>query len=85
MRRWLTPRQAIEFRKRLWPMLDYLRRCRDRLDAIEYEHGGQLYRTMDGAAKALEELYRLLYHEALGLDVTQAKDRAQDRPNHPGA
>jgi hypothetical protein len=66
-------------------MLDFLRRCRDRLDAIQYDRGGQLYRMTDGAAKALEELYRVLYHEALGQDVTQAKDRGQDRPNDPGA
>jgi hypothetical protein len=40
---------------------------------------------MDGAAKALEELYRVLYHEALGQDVTQAKDRDQSRPSRPDA
>jgi hypothetical protein len=45
---------------------------------------GQFYRMTDGTATALEELYRALYHEALGLDVTQAKDRAQDRPNRSG-
>jgi hypothetical protein len=65
-------------------MLDFLPRCRNRLDAIQYDRGGQLYRTMDGAAKGQEELYRVLYHEALGQDVTQATYRAQDRPNHPG-
>jgi hypothetical protein len=39
----------------------------------------------DCAVKALEEVYRVLYHEALGQDVTHANDRVQDGPNHPGA
>jgi hypothetical protein len=38
----------------------------------------------DGAAKALEELYHVLYHEALRRDVTQA-EAAQAPPRRSEA
>jgi hypothetical protein len=91
----LTSRQAAALRDRVMPMLRFLLRCRRRLDALGFNTSHPIYRAIDTAYCAVQDLYIVSHREAVGQSVpaameeqppvTPPTDQAQGPLNGPGA
>jgi hypothetical protein len=91
----LTPRQAAALRDRIMPMVRFLLRCRRRLDVLGFDTSHPIYRAIDTAYCAVQDLYIVSHREAVGQSVpaaieeqptvTPPTDQAQGPPSRPGA
>jgi hypothetical protein len=52
----LTPKQAEALRDRIRPMLSFLHRCRQRMDARGFDQTSKIYLGIDKATRAVHEL-----------------------------
>jgi hypothetical protein len=76
------------------PMLRYLLLCRRRLDALGFDHNHPIYRAIDTAYVAIQDLYIVAHREAVANDAGRAMEQqppitptGPDRSsrNRPGA
>jgi hypothetical protein len=91
----LTTRQAAALRDRVMPMLRFLLLCRRRLDVLGFDSSHPIYRAIDTAHCAVQDLYIVSHREAVGQNVpaameeqppvTPPTDQAQEPQNRPGA
>jgi len=65
----LSTKQAEALRDRVRPMLHFLYRCRQRLDALGFDDKGVIYRAIDKAYCAIHELHMTLHYESCGRGV----------------
>jgi hypothetical protein len=89
----LSRRQAQATRDRIRPMMDFLYRCRCRMDELGFDSSGPIYVAIHRAYEALQDLNAELFCQSHGREsakppakppgVTRAKDQAQGSPNHP--
>jgi hypothetical protein len=60
----ITPAQADAFRERIQPMLEFVFRCRQRLEALAFSQYDALYRATEKTYAALDELRMTLQRES---------------------
>jgi hypothetical protein len=76
------------------PMLRFLLLCRRRLDVLGFDNSHPIYRAIDKAYCAVQDLYLVAHREAVGQSVpaaieepppvTPPTDQAQEPPLGPG-
>jgi hypothetical protein len=86
----LTTKQAEALRNKIRPMLHFLHRCRQRLDALGFDSKGAIYQAFDRAYCALYSLHMTLHYESCAHGVgrpsderpgaTPPSDQAQEAP-----
>ncbi len=91
----LSRRQAQATRDRIRPMREFLYRCRHRMEQLGFDRNGSIYRSIDQAYTAFQELNAELFCQAHGFTaakpppeppgLTRAKDQAQESPDRPDA
>jgi hypothetical protein len=91
----LTSKQAEALRDRIRPMLYFLLRCRRRLDMLGFDQSGVIFRAVDKAHSAMQDLFVTLHYESCGRGVGRPsqenpgvgsiKDPIQAPPRHPGS
>ena len=91
----LSRRQAQATRDRIQPMMDFLYRCRRRMEQLGFDRIGAIYRSIDQACTAFLELNAELFCQAHGFTdakppakapgVKPARDQARSRPNRSDA
>jgi len=87
----LTTKQAEALRDKIRPMLHFLHRCRQRLDALGFDEKGVIYQSIDKAYSAMHALHMTLHYESCSRGVgrpseqqpgpTLPADQAQAPPN----
>jgi hypothetical protein len=91
----LTTKQAEALRDRIRPMLQFLYKCRRRLDVLGFDAKSPIYQVIDKAYCAMHDLHMKLHYESCGHGVGRAgeqregltppTDQAQGPPSRPGA
>jgi hypothetical protein len=91
----VSRRQAQATRERIQPMLWFVYRCRERMRVLGFDEAGSIYRAIDQAFDALQDLNAELFCQSHGREsakppakppgVRPAKDQAQEPPNRPDA
>jgi hypothetical protein len=87
----LTPQQAAAFRDCIRPMLNFVGRCRRRLERLGFDQNGALFRAVAKAYDALFALHVELHYASCTSGVykadqdqpdVKATDQAQVPPSH---
>jgi hypothetical protein len=91
----LSRRQAQATRERIQPMLWFVYRCRERLRELKFDEAGSIYRAIDRAYDALQDLNAELFCQSHGREsakppakppgVKPATGQIQPPPNRPDA
>ena len=90
----LTPQQAAAFRDCIRPMLNFVGRCRRRLERLGFDKNNALYRSVDNAYCALFALHIDLHYASCTSGVykasedepqVKATDQAPTLPSRPDA
>jgi hypothetical protein len=77
----LTTKQAEALRDKIRPMLHFLHRCRQRLDALGFDSKGAIYQAVDRAYSALYSLHMTLHYESCAGGVGRpSEERAKLKP-----
>ncbi len=89
----LSRRQAQATRDRIRPIIEFLYRCRRRMERLGFDRNGAIYRSMDQAYTAFLELNAELFCQAHGFpaakpppdppELNRSTDQPQPPPNHP--
>jgi hypothetical protein len=84
MGRHLTPKQAAAFRDRIRPMLNFVHRCRRRLEVLGFDQNNALYRAVDKTYCALHGLHVELHYESCKSGTYRPRgDQAEVTPPDP--
>ena len=70
----LTTKQAEALRDRIRPMLHFLHRCRQRLDALGFDQRGAIYQAIDKAYGAVFDLHTTLHYASCDRGVGKSSD-----------
>jgi hypothetical protein len=79
----LTTKQAEALRDRIRPMLHFLHRCRQRLDALGYDQRSAIYQAIDKAYGAVFDLHTTLHYASCGRGVGKPPDEPPAEPTEP--
>jgi hypothetical protein len=71
----LTTKQAEALRDLIRPMLDFLHKCRRRLDARGFDPNGPIYQAIDKAYCAVHSLHVTLHYESCSHGVARADEK----------